>query len=220
LYEGAVDGEDGWGAEVNDNFRRLDLLVAPRVTAIGTDTPPGSPADGDAYVVGGAPTGAWSTHTNKIARWNAAGGGVWEFITAREGWRVYDLATSRVSKFTGSSWVGGEVFDAYAYALGSPAAGQIMLAVPLVRAVTFPINLAGSHGTAQVAATNSAVFNIKKNGTTVASATFASAATVATFTTVGGVAVNFAAGDVLSIVAPTPTDATLDSVGFGITGIR
>jgi hypothetical protein len=45
-------------------------------------SPPGSPADGDRYLVGGTATGGWSGHTNSIAFYlNTA----WAFIAVKEG---------------------------------------------------------------------------------------------------------------------------------------
>ena len=37
------------------------------VTATATNTPPGSPAAGDGYLIGASPTGAWAGHANEIA---------------------------------------------------------------------------------------------------------------------------------------------------------
>jgi hypothetical protein len=45
-------------------------------------SPPGSPADGDRYLVGGTATGGWSGHTNSISFYlNTA----WAFIAVKEG---------------------------------------------------------------------------------------------------------------------------------------
>jgi hypothetical protein len=52
------------------------------------DTPPGSPADGDAYVVAATATGAWVGHEDHIAYWFDEIG-VWKFIIPDEGLQVY-----------------------------------------------------------------------------------------------------------------------------------
>lgn len=52
-----------------------------------TNTPPGSPSDGVAYIVGPAPTGDWSGHATKIA---IAQNGSWIIVEPQEGWQVYD----------------------------------------------------------------------------------------------------------------------------------
>lgn len=219
LYEGWAVNEDGWGPGMNENLRRLDLFVAARVLEMGVNTPPGSPDDGDAYVVGASPTGAWVGHEGEVARWWETGA-VWEFITPLEGWQVYDDDTATYYKFTGSAWTGTQVFDAYCFALSTPPANAILVRIPIVRAVVFPANFAGSYGSASVAATGSTVFTIRKNGTSVGTATFGAAATTCTFASSGGAEVSFAAGDIFSITAPASPDATLADVGFGITGLR
>lgn len=55
-------------AEVLHN-EALNMLIALQKGAIdrGLNTPPGSPTDGDVYIVGTAPTGAWAGKANKIA---------------------------------------------------------------------------------------------------------------------------------------------------------
>lgn len=43
----------------------VSLLLELAVKAKGTSTPPGSPAEGEAHIIGASPTGAWSTFTAK-----------------------------------------------------------------------------------------------------------------------------------------------------------
>jgi hypothetical protein len=71
---------------VNTALRRLDALVQAAVIS-QTNTPPGSPADGDAYLVGAAPTGAWVGHAQELA---VLIGGGWTFLTPAAGWLVYN----------------------------------------------------------------------------------------------------------------------------------
>jgi hypothetical protein len=66
------------------------------------NTPPGSPASGDAYLVGTAGTGAFSGHNNQIATW---GGSSWTFASATTGDLLQDDANSIIFKFNGTSWV-------------------------------------------------------------------------------------------------------------------
>lgn len=73
------------------------------------NTPPGSPADGDIYLVGTAGTGAWSGHNNEIATWDATGA-VWTFETASTGDLLNNVdentsGDNGVYKFNGSTWV-------------------------------------------------------------------------------------------------------------------
>ena len=72
---------------VNTALRRLDALVQAAVIS-QTNTPPGTPADGDAYLVGAAPTGAWVGHAQELV---VLIGGGWTFLTPAAGWLVYNL---------------------------------------------------------------------------------------------------------------------------------
>jgi hypothetical protein len=70
---------------LNQGLRRLDALVQLTVISI-SNTPPGSPADGDRYIVGTAPTGAWAGHDEKIAAYI---GGGWTYWTPAVGWLAF-----------------------------------------------------------------------------------------------------------------------------------
>lgn len=78
-----------------------------------TAAPPGSPTEGDSYVIAAAPTGAWTGFANHIAIfW----GGSWRFVPGRNaagaiitigarhvGLRVWDRATQLLYIWSGSS---------------------------------------------------------------------------------------------------------------------
>lgn len=49
---------------VNDAFRRIDQIVQLAVIDRGRSVPPSAPAEGDRYIVGSAPTGAWVGHAS------------------------------------------------------------------------------------------------------------------------------------------------------------
>lgn len=91
------------------------------------------------------------------------------------------------------------------------AAEKLVNFVPNVD-LELPTDLAGSVFRSDVAAASSAVFKIQKNGTDVATVTFAASATTGTLSTQA--AVSFAAGDLLTVVAPASQDSTLEGVGF------
>lgn len=103
-------------------------------------------------------------------------------------------------------------YDIGGSAPGVPANSQVICTVPVVRAITFDVDLALSQGVAGTAATAETIFSIKKNGVEFGTATFAIAGTTATFA--AAVPPAFAAGDILTIVAPASADATLANVGF------
>src|SRR5690606_35888596 len=51
----------------NELVRALDLLVQPAVLSRTSATPPGSPADGDSYIVGTGASGAWAGKDGQFA---------------------------------------------------------------------------------------------------------------------------------------------------------
>jgi hypothetical protein len=70
------------------------------------NTPPGSPAKGDRYIVGPSPTGAWAGHTAQIAYYD---GSAWAFVTLAEGLACWVEDENKVYIYNGASWaeVGG-----------------------------------------------------------------------------------------------------------------
>lgn len=85
-------------------WRGLDVLVQSAVID-RLAAPPSTPADGDAYIVIAAATGAWTGHENKLARWNAANGAnAWEFFTPKAGWETFAVADGVKYRFNGTSW--------------------------------------------------------------------------------------------------------------------
>ena len=84
------------------NLIDVPFLDWPLSVLSSTNTPPGLPSLGDAYIVGSAPTGAWSGHASAIARWNDAS--AWEFQTPAVGRTVWNVATSAFNRWTGTAW--------------------------------------------------------------------------------------------------------------------
>lgn len=85
----------------NEALQRLDLLVQLVVEATGAETPPASPAEGAAWGLGPAPTGAWAGQGGQLALF--AGGG-WSFVPPAEGWRAYDRTSGQIMVFSGTAW--------------------------------------------------------------------------------------------------------------------
>jgi hypothetical protein len=70
----------------NEAMRTLDILVQPVVKSQTIATPPGSPAEGDAYLVAASPTGAWTGKAGHIACFVD---GSWRFFVPLDGWLLY-----------------------------------------------------------------------------------------------------------------------------------
>lgn len=99
---------------VNEAVRWLEFFGAGgKVLDRGLATPPGSPADGDAYLVAGSATGAWSGRDGDIAlRISTA----WAFKEAKEGMRLYVADEDVTIVYDGAAWstVGGATLTAAA----------------------------------------------------------------------------------------------------------
>lgn len=99
-YPLLTPGQAGAEARVN----RSIYLLAGGIHGIisSTNTPPGSPAEGDAYRVTATATGAWAGAELSIAVYAS---GAWYFVEPSEGLEVYDRATNYRLRYTGSAWV-------------------------------------------------------------------------------------------------------------------
>lgn len=97
------EGEEHY-AELMRQFRGLDFLIQPHVLDKDLTSPPGSPADGDAYIVGISPSGAWSGHATDLARYSSVET-AWEFFDPKEGWEVWVDDENKRYRFTGSAWI-------------------------------------------------------------------------------------------------------------------
>lgn len=104
---GYVPHEDGWADSYNLNFQKLDAVVHLAVISI-LNTPPGSPAADDRYIVGPSPTGAWVGHTDHIAVFTKKedpDSRAWVYFTPKEGWRAWNVNTQTWYQYDGADWV-------------------------------------------------------------------------------------------------------------------
>ena len=116
----------------NEALATLDLLVQASVVAVGPNAPPASPAAGQCWAVGAAPTGAWAGHAHALAGWTAGG---WRFAAPGEGASVWSAADGCSAIWTCGQWrvgqvagaallIGGvQVIGAQRPAIAEPAAG-------------------------------------------------------------------------------------------------
>lgn len=85
----------------NEALVLLDCIVQPSVVAVGLDLPPDSPAPGGCWIVGTAPTGAWSGQARAIAGWTEGG---WRFVAPQPGMRVWSCADAVDARYDGTDW--------------------------------------------------------------------------------------------------------------------
>lgn len=86
---------------VNEALRRLDAVVQLTVKSRVIDTPPGSPAEGDRYIVAADATGDWADADGSIAVWSD---GAWIMVVPVTGWRAFDDGADEFVYFNGTNW--------------------------------------------------------------------------------------------------------------------
>jgi hypothetical protein len=94
-------------AGLNLSLNTIDALLQILVQTVGANTPPASPTNGARYIVGAAPTTAWSGQANKLARWLD---GAWQFFDARY---ALNAADGQWYGRSGATWaqLGGALAD-------------------------------------------------------------------------------------------------------------
>ena len=85
----------------NESFTVIDAAMDRTVISSAIATPPGSPTEGDKYIVAATATGDWLAKENQIACFIDA---TWIFFTPKEGWEFFDLNTSAMVRFNGTTW--------------------------------------------------------------------------------------------------------------------
>lgn len=102
------------------------MALAAAVETVGGNAPPASPADGQCFIVGSAPTGAWVGQAKAIAGY-AAGG--WRFVAAVAGMAALDKVSGQTATYDGASWVVGTVKGATLELAGAQVVGARLAAV-------------------------------------------------------------------------------------------
>jgi hypothetical protein len=103
---------------VNEAHARIDALLHPAIEGVADD-PPGSPGEGECWLVGSSPTGEWLDHEGELACHEA---GNWIFLVPRDGLHLLDRSTGQ-SMLYRAGWTmavapaaptGGAIVDAEA----------------------------------------------------------------------------------------------------------
>lgn len=86
---------------VNTAIATIDAILNRGAIDRALDTPPGSPAAGDLYIVGSSPTGDWSANAGDIAYYQTT----WKFISPNEGMTLWVNDEDLSYTWDGSDWV-------------------------------------------------------------------------------------------------------------------
>ena len=87
----------------NEALRILDGLVQLSVLDRDLTAPPGSPADGDRYIVASGGTGDWAGWDLNVAIFTD---GAWLRLPPRAGWRAWVEDEGMLLVYDGSDWIG------------------------------------------------------------------------------------------------------------------
>lgn len=96
--------EGGGGAElyVNENAIIVESMGALAIIDRDLAAPPGSPTQGDTYLVDTAATGDWSGQDDNLAIWT---GTRWVFILPKEGFRGRIIDEAQNVFYDGADWI-------------------------------------------------------------------------------------------------------------------
>jgi hypothetical protein len=198
-------GSDGWETTVSEDL--LKISVTAQITVISRTTVlPGSPTDGDMYIV---IVGAALNEEELAVREN----GAWVYYVADPGWTAWVIDDAEFVSFDGTNWVaGGGASLPRPYDLGLFAAGvltndETVFKLVVGRVFKMLADFTDSTANLLVAPSGgSVIFSLKKGGVEFGTITFLDAATAGTYAaTTGGVDTAFALADVITVVAPADT---------------
>lgn len=175
------------------------------------------------WTLQGSPIG-----TNWQGEWSSVTAYAVNDVTSRNGklWIAKLAGTSHVPETSPTYWdvylSNGDRYDLAIFDTDRPASGETIakLSVAKGMTLTYRAGLTESSANADVAATGSSVFSIKKNGTQFATMTFAPSSATGVFACASDTVLHGDSGDVLTIVAPSPRDATLSGVAGTLVGYR
>lgn len=114
----------------NEALRLLDIIVHLAVLDRDLNAPPATPTEGDRYIVGPNPSGAWAGQGGRIA---AYWGGIWVFLQPREGWTARILDENAQVTRTGGTWIrsdGAETLPRFGVGATPDATNRLSVASP------------------------------------------------------------------------------------------
>jgi Protein of unknown function (DUF2793) len=88
----------------NEALALADIAVQAVVQSVAPANIPSSPASGQCWIVGAAPTSAWAGRAGSIACWT---GGGWRFVAPFEGMQAWSIADNVAVRRGASGWVVG-----------------------------------------------------------------------------------------------------------------
>lgn len=208
---------------VNESLVILDALLGG-VLSKSTTAPPGSPSEGDAYIVPSGASGVWASHVEDVAYFF---GGVWNFLDPRVGtghlvWVEDDAAFVQYGVGSPSGWSPASVSSVLSV---NGYSGVVVLAASDFQGTGLDADAAGFRGVPQNAQTGNYTLVADDAGKHIYHASGAGSGDTYTIPANGsvafeiGTAVTFINMDSNTVSIAITTD-TLYLAGAGSTGSR
>jgi len=95
-----VEGTAGNEVILAADLRTIDAIINAKVLDRDLTAPPGSPTNGDTYIVAASPTGAWTGQAGKLAYYVNG----WLFVTPAAGFRIWVVDEAKSFVHNGTTW--------------------------------------------------------------------------------------------------------------------
>lgn len=106
LYFGWDSGESGMKNQLDANVNKLGALTQLSVKSRVLTSAPGSPANGDTYIIATGATGVWASKDANVAVYRSSLA-AWEFYAPRVGYLAFIEAEDKLSVYKSGGWSAG-----------------------------------------------------------------------------------------------------------------
>lgn len=103
LKYGWNPASENFAGDMDTNLKTIGALLQPVAQSKTVNDPSTlTPAEGQAWIVGPAPVGVWSSKAGQIAAYVT---GAWLFLAPKQGWKAYIIAEATTATYSGTTWI-------------------------------------------------------------------------------------------------------------------
>jgi hypothetical protein len=106
---------------VNQSLVALDAVIQLSVIRDDWGAPPGTPAEGDRYIVAASATGAWAGKDGDVAAFQ---NGAWNFYAPLSGWRAFVATRGAMMTYASGAWAQVEAISPHGASIGVAVAEE------------------------------------------------------------------------------------------------